>query len=46
MSPQAAYVLEKPALLPLPAYLPPVYQAFARIVDVEGYVFLETLCGV
>jgi len=42
MSPQAAYVLEKPALLPLPAYLPPVYQAFARIVDVEGYVFLET----
>ena len=42
MSPEAAYVLEKPALLPLPAYLPPVYQAFARIVDVEGYVFLET----
>jgi transposase len=42
MSPEAAYVLEKSALLPLPAYLPPIYQAFARIVDVEGYVFLET----
>jgi hypothetical protein len=42
MSPQAAYVLEKPELLPLPAYLPPVYQAFTRIVDVEGYVYLDT----
>ena len=42
MSPEAAYVLEKPQLLPLPAYLPPVYQAFSRIVDVEGYIFLDT----
>jgi len=42
MSPQAAYVLEKPALVPLPAYLPPVYQACTRIVDVEGYVYLDT----
>ena len=42
MSPEAAYVLEKPELKPLPAYLPPVYQAFTRIVDVEGYVFLDT----
>lgn len=42
MSPEAAYVLEKPQLLSLPAYLPPVYQAFSRIVDVEGYVFLDT----
>ena len=42
MSPQAAYVLEKPALQPLPPYLPPVYQAFTRIVDVEGYIFLDT----
>ena len=42
MSPEAAYVMEKPALLPLPAYLPPVYQAFTRIVDVEGYVYLDT----
>lgn len=42
MSPEAAYVLEKPQLRPLPPHLPPVYQAFTRIVDVEGYVYLET----
>jgi len=42
MSPEAAYVLEKPALLPMPVHLPPVYQAFTRIVDVEGYVYLDT----
>ncbi len=42
MSPEAAYVLEKPHLRPLPAHLPPVYQAFTRTVDVEGYVYLDT----
>jgi len=42
MSPEAAYVLEKPYLLPLPPHLPPVYQACTRIVDVEGYVYLDT----
>lgn len=42
MSPEAAYVLEKPQLLALPAYLPPVYRAFARTVDVEGYAYLDT----
>jgi len=42
MSPEAAYVLEKPYLLPLPAHLPPVYQAVTRIVDVEGYAYLDT----
>jgi hypothetical protein len=42
MSPEAAYVLEKPELVPLPAYRPPVYQAGTRIVDVEGYVYLDT----
>ncbi len=42
MSPEAAYVLEKPQLLALPAHLPPVYQAFTRIVDVEGYAYLDT----
>ncbi len=42
MSPEAAYVLEKPYLIPLPPHLPPVYQAFTRIVDVEGYIFLDT----
>ena len=42
MSPEAAYVLEKPYLRPLPAHLPPVYRAFTRIVDVEGYAYLDT----
>ncbi len=42
MSPEAAYVLEKPYLRPLPAYLPPVYQACTRIVDVEGFIYLDT----
>ena len=42
MSPEAAYVLEKPYLRPLPAHLPPVYQAFSRLVDVEGYAYLDT----
>ena len=42
MSPEAAYVLEKPYLVALPAHLPPVYQAFTRIVDVEGYIYLDT----
>jgi hypothetical protein len=42
MSPEAAYVLEKPYLQPLPKHLPPVYQALTRTVDVEGYIFLDT----
>lgn len=42
MSPEAAYVMEKPALRPLPAYIPPVYQSTFRVVDVEAYVTLET----
>jgi hypothetical protein len=42
MSPEAAYVMEKSAMLPLPAHLPPVYQAYTRIVDVEGYIYLDT----
>jgi transposase len=42
MSPQTAYVLEKPYLRPLPPHLPPVYQAFTRLVDVEGYIYLDT----
>ncbi|RPJ04665.1 MAG: hypothetical protein EHM36_09630, partial [Deltaproteobacteria bacterium] len=42
MCPEAAYLIEKPHLLPLPPYLPPVYQTFYRTVDVEGYVHVET----
>ena len=42
MSPQQAYLLEKPHLLPLPPFIPPVYQSFHRVADSEGYVHLDT----
>jgi transposase len=42
MSPQEAYVMEKPYLLALPPYIPPVYESLYRVVDVEGYVHLDT----
>ncbi len=42
MSPEAAYVLEKPHLQALPKVLPPVYQTYYRLVDVEAYVSLDT----
>jgi len=42
MSPEAAYLMEKPHLHPLPPYIPPVYQTFYRTVDVEGYVQVDT----
>jgi transposase len=42
MSPDAAYVLEKPHINPLPPYIPPVYQTLDRVVDVAGYVRVDT----
>jgi transposase len=42
MSPEAAYLMEKPQLIPLPPYIPPVYQTFYRTVDVAGYVQVDT----
>jgi len=42
MSPEAAYVMEKPHLTPLPPYIPPVYQTFYRTVDVEGFAQVDT----
>ena len=42
MSPEAAYVIEKPHLQPLPPSLPPVYTTLHRIVDVEGYITVDT----
>lgn len=41
MTPEQAYVMEKSFLKPLPAYIPPVYVTFYRIVDVDGYVHLD-----
>jgi len=42
MSPQEAFLMEKPHLVPLPPYVPPVYRTEHRRVDVEGYVTLDT----
>jgi transposase len=42
MSPEEAYVMEKPYLKPLPPYIPPMYQTIYRTVDMEGYVSLDT----
>ncbi len=42
MSPDEAYVMEKPRLRPLPPYIPPIYQTLHRVVDVEAYVHLDT----
>jgi transposase len=42
MSPEAAYVMEKPYLQILPPYIPPVYQTLYRGVDVTGYVHVDT----
>lgn len=42
ISPEAAYLMEKPHLTPLPPYIPPVYQTIYRTVDVAGYVQVDT----
>jgi transposase len=42
MSPEAAYVQEKAHLLPLPSFIPPVYELHHRIVDSHGFINLET----
>jgi len=42
MTPDEAYVIEKPYLIDLPAYQPPVYVAEHRVADVQGYVHLDT----
>ncbi len=41
-TPIERFVAERPALRPLPPYIPPVYETFTRRVDVEGYVNLHT----
>lgn len=42
MSPEAAFVMEKPHLLPLPPFIPPVYQVLDRVIDSEGFVHIDT----
>jgi hypothetical protein len=43
MSAEAAYVSEQPYLHLLPAILPPIYELHERVVDLYGYVSLETI---
>jgi len=53
ISPDEVYVLEKHHLKPLPVHIAPVYKPLQRIVDMSGYVTVdtnrysvpETLCG-
>lgn len=42
MSPEAAYLIEKPHLQALPPVLPPVYEVLERTVDLMGFVSIET----
>jgi hypothetical protein len=42
MSPIEAYLIEKPALRPLPVVLPPNYKSCQRRVDIYGYVSVDT----
>src|SRR6516225_7560639 len=42
MSPESAYLIEKPYLQPLPRVLPPVYEVLERVVDLYGYVSVDT----
>jgi transposase len=42
MSPEAAYVMEKPYLKPLPTALPPVYEVLERVVDLSGFISVDT----
>ncbi len=42
MSPEQAFLLEKPYLTPLPVYIPPIYVPLNRTVDVSGYVNVDT----
>jgi len=42
MSPEEAFLMEKPHLAPLPSHVPPVYETLYRTVDVEGYVRVNT----
>jgi len=42
MSPDEAYLMEKPHLLPLPVYIPVACKILQRIVDMSGYVIVDT----
>lgn len=41
-SPRELFAVEQPHLKPLPIWVPPVYLLHQRLVDVEGYVSIDT----
>lgn len=41
-SPRELFVAEQPQLQPLPTWVPPVYLLHHRLVDVQGYVTVDT----
>lgn len=41
MSPEMAFIKEKPYLIPLPEVLPPIYEHVRRIVDSKGFINLD-----
>ena len=43
MSPEAAYATERPCLRRVPAALPPVYEVLERVVDLYGFVSVDTI---
>ncbi len=42
LSPNEVHIMELAHLNPLPAHIPPVYQALPRIVDISGFVTVDT----
>ena len=42
MSPDAAFIQEKPSIIRLPSVLPPVYKNYQRIVDTQGFINVDT----
>jgi len=41
-APDDVYIMEKPHLKPLPPHIAPVYKALQRVVDMSGYVTVDT----
>ncbi len=42
MSPEAAFLMERPFLVPLPTFFAPIFRVENRIVDMEGFVNFES----
>jgi transposase len=41
MTPETAYIQEKPSLIPLPKVMPPIYQHCQRVANNQGYICLD-----